>query len=320
MRVALVGLGMGAVKHALALGELGGGRRWRASGARARRGGRRSRRRMAWREAASLEALIADRTIGLAIIVTPPWTHLELATRFAAAGKHVLLEKPVEATLGRAEQVVAACEAAGVRLGIVFQNRFRGPHRRLAQVMAEGRLGRVLSASAAIRWWRPDSYYAQAGRGMVASDGGGVLLTQAIHGLDQLVAFAGPAADVRGFHATTALRRIDTEDVAVGAVRWASGALGVIDATTASYPGQSERIDLACEHGSAVLERGRVLIRLRDGTEIAETDPPGTPAHLPHRRLIEDMLEAIETGRPPEATGRAALEVHRLIAMLMESS
>jgi UDP-N-acetyl-2-amino-2-deoxyglucuronate dehydrogenase len=317
MRVGLVGLGMGAIKHGQALKTLAG--RVEVAGVWSRDAGRRAHfaATHGLPEAASLEALIDDPSIGLAILVTPPWTHLELTSRFAAAGKHVLLEKPVEGTLERAEALVAICEAAGVTLGVVFQNRFRAPHRRLAEIAAAGRLGRVLSASAAIRWWRPDTYYAQPGRGMKATDAGGVLLTQAIHSLDQLIAFAGPAEAVRGFHATTPLRRIDTEDVAAGAVRWRSGALGVVDATTAAYPGTSERIDLACEHGTALLERKRIRIRLRDGTEIDEEEAPDTPEYLPHLLLIEDMLDAIATGRQPQANGRGSLDVHRLIDMLM---
>jgi predicted dehydrogenase len=319
MRVGIVGLGMGAVKHALALHELAP--RVRVAGVWSPT----ALRRAAFAEtyglpqAETLEALLEDRHLGLVILATPPWTHLDLATRFARAGKHVLLEKPVEGTLARAEELVAACESAGVTLGVVFQNRFRTPHLCLARVMAAGRLGPVLSASAAIRWWRPDSYYAGSGRGMRQQDAGGVLLTQAIHALDQLVAFAGPAASVAGFHATTALRSIDTEDVAAGAVRWRSGALGVVDATTASFPGTSERIDLACANGSAVLERKRVVIRLRDGTDIIEEDAPDAAEHLPHRRLIEDLLDAIETGRPPQASGRSSLDVHRLIDALLRS-
>jgi UDP-N-acetyl-2-amino-2-deoxyglucuronate dehydrogenase len=320
MRVGLVGLGMGAVKHAQALKTLAG--RVEVAGVWSRDASRRARfaATHGLPEAASLEALLDDPSIDLAILVTPPWTHLELTSRFAQAGKHVLLEKPIEGTLARAEALVAVCEAAGITLGIVFQNRFRAPHRRLAEIAAAGRLGRVLSASAAIRWWRPDSYYTQPGRGMLANDAGGVLLTQAIHALDQLIAFAGPAEAVRGFHTTTPLRRIDTEDVAVGAVRWRNGALGVVDATTAAYPGTSERIDLACEHGTALLERRHLRIRLRDGTEIDEEEAPDTPEYLPHLHLIEDMLDAIATRRQPQANGRGSLEVHRLIDMLMKDT
>src|SRR5262249_10122749 len=162
--------------------------------------------------------------------LTPPWAHLDLTRRCAAAGKHVLLEKPIEATLARAIETVEACERAGVRLGIVFQHRFRDGAVKLREILP--RLGRLLSCSASGRWWRSDEYFAQAGRGMKARDGGGVLVTQAIHTLDMFLSLTGPVAEVTAFHANAGLRKIDTEDVVGAALRFAKGALGVIDATT----------------------------------------------------------------------------------------
>jgi UDP-N-acetyl-2-amino-2-deoxyglucuronate dehydrogenase len=272
----------------------------------------------------SLETILDDRSIGLVFILTPPWTHLDLATRSAAAGKHILLEKPIEATLERSERLVATCGATGVRLGIVFQNRFRTPHQRLAAVLREGRLGELISVSLAVRWWRPDSYFAELDRGMRARDGGGVLLTQAIHVMDQLVALVGPVEAVGAFAATSPLRRIDTEDVVAAALRFPSGAIGTLDATTTSFPGSPERIDIAGRLGSATLERRQLRVWLRDGSVIDEqedaTDSAVQGDHLAHRRLIEDMVDAIEQGREPGASGRDGLVVHRLIEAVLRSA
>lgn len=323
-RVALIGLGMAVDKHARALKELSGrvevAACWSPTAAR----------RSAFAAAHalpvtdSLDAILADRSIDLVFILTPPWTHLNLATRCAAAGKHILLEKPIEATLERSERLVALCAAAGVRLGIVFQNRFRTPHRRLAALLREGRLGELISVSITVRWWRPDSYFAEPGRGIRARDGGGVLLTQAIHVMDQLVALVGPVESVGAFAATSPLRRIDTEDVVAAALRFPSGAIGTLDATTTSFPGSPERIDIAGRLGSATLERRRLRLWLRDGTVIDEQEDVADPAvqgdHLAHRRLIEDMVEAIEQGREPGANGRDGLVVHRLIEAVMRSA
>jgi UDP-N-acetyl-2-amino-2-deoxyglucuronate dehydrogenase len=323
MRVALIGLGMAVTKHALALKELAGridvAACWSPTSAR----------RIAFAAAHglpvtdSLDAILQDRSIGLIFILTPPWTHLDLATRCIAAGKHILLEKPIEATLERSERLVAMCDAAGIKLGIVFQNRFRTPYLRLAGLLREGRLGDLMSVSLAVRWWRPDSYFAEPGRGIRARDGGGVLLTQAIHAMDQLVALAGPVESVYGFTATSPLRQIDTEDVVAVALRWPSGAIGVLDATTASFPGSSERIDMAGRFGSATLERRQLRVWLRDGTVIDEhedaTDPAVEGDYLAHRRLIEDMVDAIETNREPAANGRTSLAVHRLIETILHS-
>ena len=142
----------------------------------------------------SLDPLLDDASVDLVLILTPPWTHLDLVRRCAERGKAVLLEKPIEATLERSEQVVALCEAAGIPLGVVFQNRTRSPHQRLRALIGDGRLGDLVSAAATVRWWRAPEYYAEAGRGLKDRDGGGVLLTQAIHVLDQLLDLTGPAA------------------------------------------------------------------------------------------------------------------------------
>jgi UDP-N-acetyl-2-amino-2-deoxyglucuronate dehydrogenase len=322
--VARIGLGMAVDKHARALKELAGridvAACW--SPTPARRAAFAAPHTLPVTD--SLDAILADHSIGLVFILTPPWTHLELATRCAAAGKHILLEKPIEATLERSERLVAMCATAGVRLGIVFQNRFRTPHQQLAALLRQRRLGELISVSLAVRWWRADSYFAEPGRGIRARDGGGVLLTQAIHVMDQLVALAGPVESVGAFAATSPLRRIDTEDVVAAALRFPAGAIGTLDATTTSFPGSPERIDIAGRLGSATLERRQLRAWLRDGSVIDEqedaTDPAVQGDYLAHRRLIEDIVEAIEQGREPGASGRDGLVVHRLIDAVMRSA
>lgn len=324
LRVALIGLGMAVDKHARALKELAGRIEVAAcwSPTPVRRTAFAATHGLPVTD--SLDAILDDRSIGLIFILTPPWTHLDLATRCVAAGKHILLEKPIEATLERSERLVALCATAGIRLGIVFQNRFRTPHLRLAALLRDGRLGELISVSLAVRWWRADSYFAEPGRGMRDRDGGGVLLTQAIHAMDQLVALAGPVEAVSSLAATSPLRRIDTEDVVAAALRWPSGAIGALDATTASFPGSPERIDFAGRLGSATLERRQLRAWFRDGTMIEEqedaTDPAVQGDHLAHRRLIEDMADAIEQEREPAANGRESLAVHRLIAAILRSA
>ena len=176
------------------------------------------------------------------LILTPPNTHLELVERCAAAGKHILLEKPLEITYARAETLVK--RAAKVTLGVVLQHRFRPAAEKLHELLAAGKLGTLISASASIPNWRPQSYYDQPGRGTRARDGGGVLLTQGIHTLDLLTWFAGEAAEVKSYWTTTPVHRMETEDLACAALRFRNGALGVVHATTTAYPGYPERIEL----------------------------------------------------------------------------
>jgi predicted dehydrogenase len=213
-------------------------------------------------------------------------------------------------------------------LGVVFQHRFRDGARKLRDLLAAQALGAPLSVSCSVRWWRSAHYYAQPGRGMLERDGGGVLLTQAIHTLDVMLDLLGPAHRVSAFCRTSPLRTIDTEDIACAALSFANGALGVIDATTAAYPGYPERIAIAATKGSAILEAERLSVQTFDAPAL-EIDgsiaggggaDPMAFSHEPHRRLIEDFLHAVRDGREPRASGRSALAVHGLIDAILLSS
>jgi UDP-N-acetyl-2-amino-2-deoxyglucuronate dehydrogenase len=328
VRIAIIGLGMAVAPHAKSLMDL----RARVEVVRAysRSAARRARfaEQFPFPLTDSLEEIERDPTIDTALILTPPNTHLEIATRFARAGKHVLLEKPVEVSTVRAEQLVAACREAGVRLGVVLQHRFRLGALRLAELLADGRIGRIASASAYMPLWRPQSYYDEPGRGTRERDGGGVLLTQGIHTLDLLLSLAGPAKEVTAFAETSPVHRMETEDLVSGAVRFANGAIGVVDATTACYPGLLEKISIIAEHGTAVLSGASLEVFFQDGTRLEAgrdeavaggADPMAFP-HSFHLRLIEDFIGAIEAGRQPRVSGEEALKVHRLIDALLASS
>jgi predicted dehydrogenase len=276
----------------------------------------------------SLERVLADKSIRSVVLLTPPTTHQDLVQRCAAAGKHVLLEKPLEVTVERGRQAVEAMDKAGLRLGVVLQHRFRAASRRLAEVVRGGELGALVSASAYIRWWRAPEYFAQPGRGMKARDGGGVLLTQAIHTLDLFQSLTGPIARVAAMARTSPLRKIDTEDIVGAAVGFRNGAIGTIDATTVSYPGFPERIELACENGTAVLSIETLEVFWKDGrVERMEGSSAGGGgadpmafSHEAHKALIADFLDAVEEGRDPAVSGREALKVQVLIEALLRSS
>ena len=185
----------------------------------------------------SFDTILEDKSVEAVAVFTPANTHYELARRCAAAGKHVLLEKPMDITTAKAEATIAACRQAGVTLGIVLQHRFRPAGMRLAEILRAGELGSIVGTSAVIRLWRPQSYYDEPGRGSFARDGGGVLLSQGIHTLDLMLSLAGPIAEVTGFATTTSVHRMETEDLVCAAARFANGSFGTIEATTAAYPG-----------------------------------------------------------------------------------
>jgi len=276
----------------------------------------------------SLDWILEDKSIDAVLLLTPPRTHLDLVRRCAAAGKHVLLEKPVEVTAERAAQTVGAMEAAGRKYGVMLQHRFRPTARMLAKLMRGGALGELISGSASVRWWRAPDYFAQAGRGMKERDGGGVLLTQAIHTLDLFQSLAGPIARVSAMAATSPLRRIDTEDIACAAIAFANGAIGTLDCTTVAYPGFSERIELACANGTAILSIAGLEVHWKDGrTERHDSAQGGGGgadpmafSHEAHQALIADFLDAIDQDREPEVSGREAVKVQSLIEAILESA
>jgi predicted dehydrogenase len=281
--------------------------------------------RFAFPQCERLETILEDRSVGAVLVLTPPNTHLEIVERCAAAGKHVLLEKPLEVSTARAEALVK--KSSNIKLGVVLQHRFRPAAEKLRERLGE--LGQIVSASAFIPNWRPQSYYDQPGRGTRARDGGGVLLTQAIHTLDLFLSLTGEAAQVKSFATTTPVHRMETEDLAVAAVRFKSGALGVVHATTAAYPGFPERIELIGTRGSAELQGTALKIQL-DGQEPFEmktesgaggtgADPMAFP-HDWHRSLLADFLDAIENDREPRVSGAEALKVHRFIDRILQSA
>lgn len=327
-RVGIIGLGMAVGPHARSLLDL----RDRVEVAHAFSPSAERRRafaeRFAFPLADSLDPILSDRSVDAVLILTPPNTHLDLVRRAAEAGKHILLEKPIEASTERALEVVQICHACGVTLGIVLQHRFRPAAQAMAGILAAGELGQILGASAGIRLWRPQSYYDQPGRGTRARDGGGVLLTQGIHTLDLLLSLAGPATEVNSYVTTTTVHRMETEDLVAAALRYANGAIGTIEATTAAFPGYPERIEIIGAAGHASLCGTALEVAFTSGrkAEIASdasaggtgADPMAFP-HDYHRELIADFLDALDTGGAPRITGEEALNVHFLVEALLES-
>jgi predicted dehydrogenase len=327
-RIALVGLGMAVTPHAKGLVDLADkvevAYAYSPSEARRKAFGE----RFGFPLCDRLETILEDKTVDAALVLTPANTHLDIARRCAEAGKHVLLEKPIEITTTRAEELVAACRKAGVTLGIVLQHRFRPAGMRLAEMLRAGELGAIVGCSTVIRLWRPQGYYDEPGRGSFARDGGGVLISQGIHTLDLMLSLAGPIAEVSGYATTTPVHRMETEDMVCAAARFANGAFGTIDATTAAYPGFLERIDLVCEKGTASLAGTALLVQFQDGSKVeiepdnsaggTGADPMAFP-HDYHRAVMADFIDAIATGRAPKVSGDEALRVHRLIDALIET-
>ena len=327
-RIAIVGLGMALKPHLRSLEELAArvdiGACYTPSAARRQAFAAVHKHPLA----EDLDRVLSDRTIDCVLVLTPPNTHLELVEKCAAAGKHVLLEKPIDGSVVRARRAVEAMERRGLKLAVVLQHRFRAVSRRLAELVRSGELGRLISGSASIRWWRTPEYFAQPGRGMKARDGGGVLLTQAIHTLDLFQSLAGPIAKVAGFAATSPQRSIDTEDIVGAGILFANGAIGTIDATSVAYPGFPEHIELVCEKGTALLNAETLNVFFRDGRHLREGGAPSNSggadpmafSHEAHKALIADFLDALDQDRAPATSGREALKVQVLIEALLRAA
>jgi predicted dehydrogenase len=204
-----------------------------------------------------------------------------------------------------------------VRLGIMFQHRFRTGSLQLAGLLRDGTLGPLQAVQLSVPWWRPQSYYDQPGRGTLAQDGGGVLLTQAIHSLDLMLSLCGPVA------------RVAALDFVGAGLSFASGAAGALMATTAFYPGGAETLTLACERATATLTAGTLTVNWLDGrhehfSEAAGASGGGAdPMAFPfdwHQAQIAEFVAAVQAGRDPASSGLTALRVHRLIDALLASS
>lgn len=326
--VGIVGVGMVAATHAKAVLEIPDQIRVEGVFARSPERRRAFAERYGFPEAASLEALIGNPEIGAVIVLTPPNARREIVQACAVAGKSVLLEKPVERGTRSAREIVGIADAAGITLGVVFQNRFRPGAQALKRLANEQSLGRIATVQVVMPWWRPQAYYDEPGRGTLARDGGGVLINQAIHMLDLALWIAGPVEEVQAMAGTSLLHRMEAEDFVAGGLRFANGALGAVLANTASFPGESGHIAVDFEHGSARLE-GSVLTVQRHGGQIerlGEESATGGGAdpmafsHEWHRMALADFAEAVLSRRPPAVTAGEAIEVHRLIDALMMSA
>jgi UDP-N-acetyl-2-amino-2-deoxyglucuronate dehydrogenase len=264
---------------------------------------------------------LADHPIELVAICTPTGLHADQAEEALAAGKHIVIEKPLDVSFSRARWVAdlaAAAEARGVVASVISQHRFDPASVAVAKAIAAGRLGRITSAVASVAWWRAQSYYDSATwRGTWALDGGGALMNQGIHTVDLLVWLLGRPVEVFAHTARLAHERIDVEDVAVATIRFASGALAVLHATTAAYPGTAVRLQVHGSRGSAVIHDDQ-LEYFHAATD--DDDEPRAPANqaselvapeeirgapkpddsflIGHLRQYHDVVEAIEKRRP----------------------
>ncbi len=269
----------------------------------------------------SLDEVLADEAVGFVILATPPDARLEMIQALATAGIAVLSEKPLERNYQRAAHLVEVCDAAAVPFGVMLQHRMRPAAQALLARVQAGDLGEIGSVELRVPWWRDQTYYDAPGRGTYARDGGGVLITQAIHAIDMMLQLCGPVAEVQGLIATTPLHRLEAEDFASASLRFRSGAVGSLMATTTQFPGESEEITLNGVKGSATLSAGALRYTFRDGRVEQDGGSGGSGGgadpmaftHDWHQAVIEDFAQAVAQERAPLVSARSALPAQRLI-------
>lgn len=282
--------------------------------------------------------LLARPDVDAVCICTPSGHHAELGVQAARAGKHVVVEKPIEITLEAADRLIAACREAGVRLTVISQHRHDGGVRRLRELIDEGRLGRLVLGDAVVKWYRTQGYYDSGDwRGTPEVDGGGALMNQGVHYVDLLQWLMGPVERVVA-RCATATHDIRVEDVALALLTFRSGALGVIEVSTSVFPGLPERIEISGTGGTAIVEAGAlVLAELKE--ERGETSAYGAKAQKAegaagpstsadpaavtagaHQAQLQDFVDAIRDGRDPAITGEEARRPLEIILAVYESA
>jgi UDP-N-acetyl-2-amino-2-deoxyglucuronate dehydrogenase len=285
-----------------------------------------------------LDAMLALPEIDVVSICTPSGAHLDPAVAAANAGKHVVVEKPLEITLPRCDAIIKACDARKVRLCTIFPSRFSVANLALKTAIDTGRFGRLTLGDTHVKWWRSQDYYDSGGwRGTWNLDGGGALMNQAIHNVDLLQWLMGDVDTVQALAATLAHHRIEVEDTAVAALRFKNGALGVIEAATSAFPGLLKRTEIHGDRGSARVEQDDVTLWefqqkiVADSEVIAAmagggggfkagaSDPRGIN-HAGHREQLADFLEAIDQGRAPLVDGREGRKSVEIIRAIYQSA
>ncbi len=283
-----------------------------------------------------LDRMLERDDVDIVCVCTPSGAHMEPALAAAKAGKHVVVEKPLEITLARCDKIISACDEAGVKLCTIFPSRFSEANRLVKEALDAGRFGRLTLGDTYVKWWRSQQYYDSGGwRGTWELDGGGALMNQSIHNVDLLYWMMGEVEEIAAFSATLAHVRIEVEDVAVAAVKFRNGALGVIEGTTAAYPGLPKKIEIHGEKGSAAVEqdditlwqfaeetaKDRAIRRkfAKRGQAGGAADPRGI-THHGHLAQLKDFLKAIEAGTEPLVDGREGRKSVEIILAIYQSA
>jgi len=278
-----------------------------------------------------LDRFLDHRPMDVVLIGSPSGLHAEQAIAAAKRGLHVLVEKPIDIDVERADLLIRACESAGIKLGVFFQDRVAPDLQKLKSVSDSGVLGQPILMSASVRWYRPPEYYESSRwRGTPTLDGGGALMNQGIHTVDLLLWLCGDVSSVWS-RAITALHRIEVEDTLVASFQFSNGAIGNLEVATSCFPSFSRRIDLTWSQGTITIEDDRIRsVDLREPieglcagsrqTSDERATSPVVSNTQGHRSIIEDFVNAIALNREPLCDGREATRSVQLVNAIYQSS
>lgn len=281
-----------------------------------------------------LDAVLRRDDVDAVSICTPSGLHADGAVAALDAGKHVVVEKPLDVTVAAADRIIDAEKRSGRTVAVISQHRFDKSSEKVLQAVQDGHLGTITSAIASHAWWRGQTYYDSGEwRGTWALDGGGAVMNQTVHTINLMTTIVGTPVEVFAYTGCLAHERIEVEDTAVAVVRFASGALGMIHGTTAAYPGLDASLRVFGSKGSAVISNDALTFlheNVGEAPEIAMSEMTGLnqvtdefalePADLPlgraHRRQLADFVEAVTTGRAPRVgTAEARTSLSVILAM-----
>jgi predicted dehydrogenase len=267
----------------------------------------------------------------IVLIGSPSGLHAEHGIAAANHGLHVLVEKPIDITVDRADALINACEKSSLKLGVFFQDRVSPDILKLKELINSDKLGKPVLMSARVKWFRPPEYYERSRwRGSWALDGGGALMNQAIHTVDLLLWLLGDITGIQA-KARTALHNIEVEDTVVVALEFSSGAIGTLEAATSVYPGYARRLELTWSEGTIIVKNDRIVSadlrtpisefsRQEAECEDDRSTSPAISDTRGHRAIIQDFIRAIQTNGTPICDGYQARRSVEVVRAIYESA
>lgn len=279
----------------------------------------------------SYEEFLDVPGLDIVVICTPTGTHLDYGKRAAKAGKHVIVEKPIEITVARGQTLIDSCNQNGVKLAVIYQNRLIDDVIRMKQMLDEKAVGKVVMASASVKWFRSQEYYSESSwRGTLALDGGGAVINQSVHTIDLLQWFMGGVKSVSAFKGTFTHEGVEAEDTAVACLEYNNGSIGVFEASTSITPPQERSVEINGSKGTLLLEGDTLVAKLEgqdeDGDKEESGDSAGAASPLAgmtfrnHKKQYEAVLDAFQNNTEPIVSGEQSLQSLAVVEALYKAA